>query len=423
MRARIARSAAAAGTARAATARAAAAGLASAGRERTAPAAEPVAFWETIQGEPYALPDVIPIARAEIDAIRESARDAWTIFARVAPLLRALPDDGLAALGIPDAAHDVVRLHDSRAGETLVARLDFLREGDAYRVVELNAETPFFVVESFVEQGRRARAAEYADPNAGESAALGDALASALAPLDPRARVGVVATNVYREDVGTALFLRDLLAARVGAAVDFVPIHELNVAGGIVRDAAGPLDVLYRCYPLEHFAADPGGPALFDAVLRGACRLLNPPSALALQSKATQALIWGLYEQNAYFSEAEREAISRVFLPTYLDRPDDGAAYVRKPVLGREGGGVAVLDAHGEVVARGAGRRFDAQPCVFQRYVAAPLRTVDRGDGTLFEGTELLTCFVVAGRPSAIGMRIGGPVTDVRSYFAPLGIR
>jgi glutathionylspermidine synthase len=391
-------------------------------RERTAPAAEPVAFWETIGGEPYALPDVIPIERAEVDAIRAAARDAWTIFARVAPLLRALPDDGLAALGIPDAAHDVVRLHDARAGETLVARLDFLREGPAYRVVELNAETPFFVVESFVEQGRRAHAAGYADLNAGESAALGDALASALAPLESRARIGVVATNVYREDVGTALFVRDLLAARVGAEVRFVPVHELRVAGGVVRDAAGPLDVLYRCYPLEHFAADPGGPALFDAVLRGGCRLLNPPSALALQSKATQALIWGLYEQNAYFSETERDAIARVFLPTYLDRPDDGGAYVRKPVLGREGAGVAVLDARGEVVARGAGRRFDAQPCVFQRYVAAPLRTVDRGDGTPFTGTELVTCFVVAGRPSAIGMRIGGPVTDVRSYFAPLGI-
>src|SRR5260370_1402249 len=82
------------------------------------------------------------------------------------------------------AADDVVRMHDSRGGETLVARLDFLREDGAYRVLELNAETPFFIVESFVEQGRRARAAGYADPNAGESQALGDALAQALAPLD-----------------------------------------------------------------------------------------------------------------------------------------------------------------------------------------------------------------------------------------------
>jgi glutathionylspermidine synthase len=387
---------------------------------------EPVAFWDTLGGRPYALPDVVRVDAATVDALRAAAADAWAIYARVAPLLRALPDDGLAALGIPAAAYEVVRLHDPLAGETLVARFDFLREGDAFRVVELNAETPFFLVESYREQGRRARAAGYADPNAGERDVLADALAAALGPLAPASRIGVVASNAYREDIGTALFLRDLLAERAavhGAAeVAFVPVHQLAVEGGRVGDARGPLDVLYRCYPLEHVAADPGGPALFEAVARGACRLLNPPSALPLQSKATQALIWGLAEQGALFDERERAAIERVFLPTYLDRPDDGGWYVRKPVLGREGGGVAILDGRGEVVAQGAGRGFGDQPCVFQRYVAAPTRRVALGDGTVFDGTELLTCFVVAGRPGAVGMRVGGAVTDAGSYFAPLGV-
>lgn len=360
-----------------------------------------------------------------VRALRAAAGEAWAIYARVAPLLRALPAEGLAALGIPAAAHEVVRLHDPLAGETLFARFDFLREGDALRVVELNAETPFFVVESFREQGRRARAAGCADPNAGESERLADALAAALGPLAAGARVGVVASNAYREDLGTAQFLRDLLAARVDPEVEvaFVPLHELAVADGLVGDARGPLDVLCRCYPLEHVASDPGGPALFAAVARGACRLLNPPSALPLQSKATQALIWGLAEQGAYFDERERAAIRRVFLPTYLDHPDDGGWYVRKPVLGREGSGVAILDGRGEVVARGAGTRYADQPCVYQRYVAAPTRRAALGDGTSIEGTELLTCFVVAGRPSAVGMRLGGTVTDANGYFAPLGLR
>jgi glutathionylspermidine synthase len=367
----------------------------------------------------------VPVETATVAALRTAAAEAWAVYARVAPLLRALPADGLTALGIPAAAHEVVRLHDPLAGETLVARFDFLREGDAFRVVELNAETPFFLVESFREQGLRARAAGYGDPNAGERERLADALAAALGPLDPGARVGVVASNAYREDLGTAQYLRDLLAARAAAAVEvgFVPLHELAVAGGCVGDARGPLDVLYRCYPLEHVAADPGGPALFEAVVSGACRLLNPPSALPLQSKATQALIWGLAEQGAYFDEEERAAIARVFLPTYLDHPDDGGWYVRKPVLGREGSGVAILDGRGEVVAQGAGTAYAGQPCVYQRYVAAPTRPVAVGDGTVIEGTELLTCFVVAGRPSAVGMRVGGAVTDAGGYFAPLGLR
>jgi glutathionylspermidine synthase len=397
-------------------------------RERTAEAAdpaEPVAFWERFEGHPYAWPDAVVLGAAEVDAIRAAARDAWAVYLRVAPLLRALPDEGLQALGIPAAAYDVVRLRDERAGETLVARFDFLREGDAYRVLELNAETPFFIVESFVESGVRARGAGLRDPNQGEDERLGAAIAEALEPLGAGARVGIVATNVYREDVGTACWLRDLLAPRVDAEVVFVPVHELDVAEGEVFDTCGRLDVLYRCYPLEHFAADPGGADLFDAVARGACRLLNPPSALLLQSKAAQALIWGLYERGELFDDAEREAIRRHFLPTYLDRPGDGETYVRKPVFGREGIGVAIVDEAGREIARGdrAPRGYVEQPAVFQRYVRAPRRRVRRADGVEIDGAELTTCFVVAGRPSAVGMRIGGAVTDASSHFAPIGVR
>ncbi|HEY0395952.1 MAG TPA: glutathionylspermidine synthase family protein [Candidatus Elarobacter sp.] len=388
-----------------------------------ASAADAVAFWDSYEGHHYALPDAVVLEAADVDAVRAAARGAWAIYERVAPLVRALPDEGLAALGIPAPAYGVVRLRDERAGETLVARFDFLREDGEYRVVELNAETPFFMVESFVENGVRARAAGLRDPNDGERAQLGAAIAAALEPLAGGARIGVVATNVYREDAGTACFLRDLIAEHVDAEVAFVPVHELAVIDGVACDADGPLDVLYRCYPLEHIAADRDGPALFDAVARGACRLLNPPSALALQSKATQALIWGLYERGELFDAGERATIARAFLPTYLDRPDDGGTYVRKPVLGREGIGVTVLDADGREIARGerAPRAYGEQPAVYQRFVRAPRRRVRRADGVAIDGEELMTCFVAGGRPSAVGMRIGGPVIDAWSHFAPVG--
>ncbi len=367
---------------------------------------------------------MLALRDADVDALRCASADAWSVFARVAPLLRALPDDGLAQLGIPAAAFDVVRLVDARCGPTLVGRFDFIRDGEHHRVLELNAETPFFLVESFVENARRATEAGLHDPNVGERDRLASAIASALEPLDARTRVGVVATNVYREDAGTALFLRDLIAERTGAQVVFVPVHELAVVDGFACDDAGPLDVLYRCYPLEHFAADAGGTALFDAVLHGRCRLLNPPSALLLQSKATQALIWGLYERGELFDDAERAAVARTFLPTYLDAPEDAQTWVRKPVLGREGAAVAILGAGGSEIARGerVHASYAAQPVVHQRYVPPPQRRVRLADGREMEGGELLTCFVVGGRPSAVGMRIGGPVIDARSHFAPVGV-
>ena len=395
-------------------------------RGRTAAeAADRIPFWESVAGHPYALPDAIAIDEASVHAVRAAATDAWRIYARVAALLRALPDGGLAALGIPAAAYEVVRLHDERAGPTLVGRFDFIFDGERHRVVELNAETPFFIVESFEENGRRARAAGLRDPNAGERERLGEAIACALRPLAAPARVGVVALNVYREDAGTAVWLRNLIAQRTDAEVVFVPAHELRVAGGEVHDAGGRLDVLYRCYPTEHFAADRGGRAFFDAVLAGAVRLLNPPSALLLQSKAAQALIWGLYERGEFFDDDERAAIARVILPTYLDPPEDGAPYVRKPVLGREGIGVEILGADGVRVARGesAPPAYASQPHVYQRFVRAPRRRVRTGTSTVVEGEELTTCFLVGGEPSAVGLRIGGPVTDAWSYFAPIGVR
>jgi hypothetical protein len=60
---------------------------------------------------------------------------------------------------------------------------------------------------------------------------------------------------------------------------------------------------------------------------------------------------------------------------------------------------------------------------VYQRYVRAPRRRVRRADATEIDGEELTTCFVVAGQASAVGMRIGGPVTDSWSHFAPVGVR
>jgi glutathionylspermidine synthase len=389
-------------------------------REHTASAADAVAFWETFAGQPYVVRDPAVMSADDVAALRVAAGDAWHIFARVAPLIRALPDDGLRELGIPEAALDAVRAYDPLAGETLVARFDFLREGDVFRVIELNAETPFFVVESYLESGRRARAAGLDDPNAGCREALGAALVQAIGATTADTRIGVVASNVHREDAGTAAFYVELLRERVTCCVEFVGIHELRAGDGRAGDAHGPLDIIVRCYPLEHMAADSGGAHLFAALRAGTCRLINPPSALPLQSKATQALIWGLYQSGAYFDAAERAVIERIFLRTVLDLPDDEETWVRKPVLGREGGGVVIVRA-GEVLARG-GPGYDMQPMVYQRRVAPTHRRVRFADGAEADGEELLTCFIVAGAPSAVGMRIGGPITDARAWFAPVGV-
>jgi len=332
---------------------------------------------------------------------------------RVSPVLRALGDEQLIAIGIPRAALRVCRLSDPALGESIVARFDFAWTDDGPKVLELNAETPFFLWESHEIAGATARAFGFDDPNATSQAALRAAIARAAGGRDG-SRVAVTAYNTWREDWFSAVFAAHVASEAIGRNVDVVPLHELRVSRGALRDAAGgAIDVLWRFYPLEHFASDVAGPALFDLLEAGALRLINPPSALLLQNKAALAVVWELAERGVWFDRRERATIARLFLPTFLDAPRDAEPYVRKPVLGREGNSVAIVRG-AATLAASAACDYGSQPAVYQRFVALP---------DIHGGKAIATCFVTDGVPGAVALRVGGVITDGRARFVPLGMK
>jgi glutathionylspermidine synthase len=191
-----------------------------------------------------------------------------------------------------------------------------------------------------------------------------------------------------------------------------IPLHELRVGTAALVDANGsPIDVLWRLYPLEHIAADRDGPKLFDLVERGRLRLINPPCALLMQNKAALAILWELAQSNAWFDATERALIERLFLPTFLDLPATDAVFVRKPVLGREGDSVAIVRGS-QTLTESASRTYIAQPVVYQQFVPLP-----RAHG----GQAIVTCFVIAGAPGAVAMRVGGEITDGHARFMSIG--
>jgi glutathionylspermidine synthase len=330
---------------------------------------------------------------------------------RVAPVLRAMPDEALRAIGIPSAALRACRLLD-KAGPSLVARFDFALTAGGPKVLELNAETPFFLWESYEIAGATARAFGYGDPSENALPALRAAIARAVGQ-GTRARVAVTAYNTWREDWFSAVFAARIACEAIGRQVDVVPLHELHVAEGALRDAAGvAIDVLWRFYPLEHLASDAGGPQLFELLERGTLRLINPPSALLLQNKAALAIVWDLAERGVWFDARERATIARLFLPTFLDLPCEDEIYVRKPVLGREGNSVSIVRAAMTLVAS-ASNDYSLQPAVYQKYVALP---------EMHGGRAVATCFVVDGEAGAVALRIGGAITDAHARFVALGL-
>ena len=184
--------------------------------------------------------------------------------------------------------------------------------------------------------------------------------------------------------------------------------------------ASEKIDVLYRLYPLEQLAADRPARLIFDLVRDGKLRLLNPASALIAQSKMLMVVIWGLAKRTDVLTAAQRVAVERTFLPTFADVPVDGRAYVSKCVLGREGDSIAVIRFDGSTIESRL-QRYAGQPRVYQRYVPLPRWSARTSSGRRVEGRVMTSCFIAAGEPGAVGVRIGGEITDPGAFFAPVG--
>ena len=390
-------------------------------------------FWsDTADGEEYAVYGVYPLPESEQREIRQAVRALWHLFTRAAPLLRSLPDEALTEMGLPPSTLAIARHCALETPETVIGRFDLVASPDGYKMLELNADTPTFLVETFHLNGAVCAAFGVLDPNAGEEARLAAALTEAcraglrqVGKGEGPACVAWASYGEHREDRETTQYLRRLVDLPPWVETLYVPIEALRVDDNGLFDGEGRrIDVLFRLYPLEFFAEDqdsetgtPVGEMLFRLVEQNLLALINPPSAFLLQSKAVQAVLWGLADDGAYFDAEERALIQKHLLPTYLD-PALAGPHVVKPVYGREGDTVTVVDV-GRTCASEA-QSFTDQIMVYQQYVPMPEAALMTAQG--MQRFSLLTsCFVVGGEPSAIGLRAGGLITDDRCRFVPVG--
>ncbi|KDN58399.1 glutathionylspermidine synthase family protein, partial [Exiguobacterium sp. AB2] len=150
--------------------------------------------------------------------------------------------------------------------------------------------------------------------------------------------------------------------------------------------------------------------------------LLNPLSAFLMQSKAVQAFIWELYENELFFNETERTVIRTYFLPTYLE-PDPflgQRAYVQKPAFGREGDSVILYEKDGTPFHKEALQTYADETAVYQQFDELPVRKTNMVNGTI-DTHYMIGCFCLNGRPSALGARAGSMITNNQSYYLAIG--
>lgn len=390
--------------------------------------------WDRMYDEEYALAMMLPLSEGRRREMADATERLGAIFERtVAVVKQSGDDDLLRELGLPGETWRAVRLAVPRQLETVIGRFDFAWTDEGLKMLEFNADTPTGIVEAFHVNGRICAEYGMRDPNEGMAAHFEPAFRAAVEAYRqdgwPLERVVFSALDWHEEDAGTTRYL--MRQSGIEGAT-FSGLADLRVYGDrlcLLRDGEHePIDLLYRLHALEKLAEDrdtdgyPTGARVLDLIAERRLAIVNPPSALIAQTKALQALVWNLYEAGEFYTDEERETIGAYMLPTYLENRFGGrSAYVTKPILGREGGGVTLYEADGAVLARDDEMLYWEQPMIYQQRVELPVVPV-RHEGGRGEARLLWGSFRIGGRASAVIARAGGRITGNLAYYVPVGL-
>ena len=391
-------------------------------------------FWPDLYGEEYAIYDISTIDQAEAEAIRLCTDRIGKIFFKVSELLRNVDLDTLRELGYPVDTLDFIRLKTMNM-ESVIARLDLIKTGNTYKCIEINSDTPTFIKELFGVNRAVANHFGYGDPNEGMEEQLARAVRSAVAAtakwldeIEPYVVFTAHEDNI--EDRNTVLYLQELY----GLPSKFIALDKLRIipGNGLYDEAGRRIDVLYRqTFPIEGLILDEDetgnkiGLWLLELVKTKKLAIINPPSAFLLQNKAVQAVIWGLHENgDSFFTNEEHKWIEDYFLPTFLEAEplyEKQLSFVKKPIFGREGDTVQIFSSTGKLLKEEKHKNYHDVPSVFQQYIELPTVTYNSEKGKQI-GHILTGSFLVNGKPSAFGYRVGGEITNNLSCFLPVGL-
>lgn len=391
-------------------------------------------FWPNLYGEEYALYDIAPIKEPDLQEIRQCTFRVGRIYTKAAQLLRNANRETYMDMGFPEETFDFIKLNTIPV-ESVIARLDLIRTEDTYKCIEINADTPTFIKELFYVNGMAAKEFGKEDPNEGMEEKLGEAIrhsvsqsAEWLQEAEPYVVFTAHDDNV--EDKNTVIYLQQLY----GLPAKYIPLHELEIIPehGLFDGKGRKIDILYRqTFPIESLILDEDtsgnriGKWMIELVLQKELAIINPPSAFLLQNKAVQAVIWGLHEVNdPFFTAEEHQWIQEYFLPTYLE-PDPfikkGVPFVKKPIFGREGDTVQIFAPTGKLITKEQQQNYGEVTPIYQEYIELPTITFNSEKGRN-AGHMLIGSFLVNGKPSAIGFRVGGQITNNLSCFLPAGL-
>jgi glutathionylspermidine synthase len=298
-------------------------------------------------------------------------------------------------LAIPEAAIGLIQTSWLAADFSLYGRFDLAWDGTGQpKLLEYNADTPTSLLEAAVIQWQWL---EDTFPDSDQLNSIHEALVERWRLVSGQT-VHFACAWDHLEDRQTIAYLAET-AEQAGKSVILMDIEEIGFSPeGRFTDAdEQPIDKLFKLYPWEWMTQEP----FFAEIAQERHRFIEPAWKMMLSNKGLLPILWELNPGHPLLLPA---ALSRDELRAQgVDR------WVEKPLFGREGAGVIMLE-NGMRLAQGA-EGHHGEPLVYQK--SANLFTAERKHfvwGLWMVGDECRG-LSVRGDPS--------PVTGNLSQFYP----
>lgn len=331
-----------------------------------------------------------------------------------------------AKLGLPVEAMDAVLVPSEYF--SYFTRLDLIVNNGEIKVIEINCDTPTGYLETSVANEVICEDKGFKSPNRLEFNIFRAWRMIEKAYGIEGEKVYFTSYGEHEEDRQTVLFNMQWS----GVKGQYIAVEDIVIEEDGLYDLDGNrIENLYRLYPLEFLPTDIDdngkeiGKMFLNHIASGKVKIINPPSAFMMQTKAVMGIIWSFVNEyrTDLFTQEELNDIATYFLPTYFYNhfENTGVPYVSKPIFGREGGGVKILDANGVIVEQDEEDSYNEWTKIYQEYVEMPDYTLDTWDGQ-YTGKLLVGSFLIGGESSGIFLRVGEKITGNLSMFCGIAV-
>ncbi len=334
--------------------------------------------WHTdSDGSKYISDELVVVSEVEAMQYYEASNELYDMFVEAGDYV--IENDLLHEIGIPFNLHELVRLSwENDVHWHLYGRFDFAGglDGVPLKLLEFNADTPTMLLETAIIQWAILKKNGLDETrqfnNIHESLVANFqrlvTLEESTDKFDEYYEGWKILFTCIRgsiEEETTTKYLQ-LIAQEAGFETEFAFIDEVEFDEEGVYYNDVEFEYLFMLIPWEDIAIQEGDLAniLTQIVKNQKAIILNPAYTLMFQSKAMMKILWDMFKNHPLLLETSFE-------------PLNGKTFVKKPIFGREGDNVQIIDENGKVIDEHDGE-YANQKFIYQEF--AQLNKDDKGN-------------------------------------------